>query len=95
MLRLSAARRATVQRITLPLLLLLSVAMIALGKTDELVLGSLRILVLDAAMMGHDILNYHPLDNTMTTSIGSADLLKFLAATGHAPRIEAVSERSL
>jgi len=48
--------------------------------------------VLDAAMMEHETLNYHPLVNTMTTSIGRADLRTFLAATGHAVRIEAVSE---
>ena len=47
--------------------------------------------VLDAAMMGHDILNYHPLDNTMTTSIGRGDLVRFLEATGHVPRIEPVA----
>jgi len=47
--------------------------------------------VLDAAMMEHETLNYHPLVNTMTTSIARADLQKFLAATGHAPRIEPVS----
>ena len=47
--------------------------------------------VLDAAMMKHEILNYHPLVNTMTTSIASADLVKFLQATGHEPRIEALS----
>ena len=47
--------------------------------------------VLDAAMMKHEILNYHPLVNTMTTSIASADLVKFLQATGHDPRIEALS----
>jgi len=43
--------------------------------------------VLDAAMMEHAMLNYHPLRNTMTTSIGRADLLRFLDATGHTPRI--------
>jgi Ala-tRNA(Pro) deacylase len=48
--------------------------------------------VLDAAMMEHDTLNYHPLVNTMTTSIGRADLQTFLSATGHAARIEPVSE---
>src|SRR5215216_1424023 len=42
--------------------------------------------VLDAAMMTHETLNYHPLDNTMTTSIGRDDLVRFLHATGHAPR---------
>jgi Ala-tRNA(Pro) deacylase len=47
--------------------------------------------VLDAAMMRHDVLNYHPLRNTMTTSIARADLVRFLDATGHAPRIEAVA----
>ena len=43
--------------------------------------------VLDAAMMDHGTLNYHPLRNTMTTSIGRDDLLRFLEATGHRPRI--------
>jgi len=47
--------------------------------------------VLDAAMMEHELLNYHPLDNTMTTSIGREDLIKFLRSTGHEPRIERVS----
>jgi len=50
------------------------------------------IVVLDAAMMAHSTLNYHPLVNTMTTSIGRDDLVKFLAATGHQARIEPVSE---
>jgi Ala-tRNA(Pro) deacylase len=48
--------------------------------------------VLDAAMMQHATLNYHPLVNTMTTSIARDDLMKFLAATGHPPRIEPVAE---
>ena len=47
--------------------------------------------VLDAAMMTHDRLNYHPLDNTMTTTIARDDLVRFLVATGHQPRIIAVS----
>jgi Ala-tRNA(Pro) deacylase len=47
--------------------------------------------VLDAAMMRHDLLNYHPLINTMTTSIGRDDLVRFLEATGHPPRIAAVT----
>jgi Ala-tRNA(Pro) deacylase len=50
--------------------------------------------VLDAVMMEHDILNYHPLVNTMTTAITRDDLVKFLSATGHVPRIERVSGRS-
>ncbi|HVV79169.1 MAG TPA: prolyl-tRNA synthetase associated domain-containing protein [Pseudolabrys sp.] len=47
--------------------------------------------VLDTAMMEYDTLNYHPLLNTMTTSIARDDLVKFLEATGHMPRIERVS----
>ncbi len=47
--------------------------------------------VLDSAMMEHKTLNFHPLLNTMTTAIGSEDLLKFLESTGHLPRIERVS----
>jgi Ala-tRNA(Pro) deacylase len=47
--------------------------------------------VLDAAMMEHATLNYHPLVNTMTTSIARDDLVKFLESTGHPPRIERVA----
>jgi Ala-tRNA(Pro) deacylase len=47
--------------------------------------------VLDAAMMEHETLNYHPLVNTMTTSINRDDLVKFLESTGHMPRIERLS----
>jgi Ala-tRNA(Pro) deacylase len=48
--------------------------------------------VLDSAMMQHDMLNYHPLRNTMTTTIGRDDLVRFLQATGHQPRIFPVAE---
>jgi Ala-tRNA(Pro) deacylase len=51
-------------------------------------------IVLDAAMMEHPILNFHPLINTMTTSIGREDLVHFLEAAGHRPRIAAVSAES-
>ena len=50
--------------------------------------------VLDAAMMEHERLNYHPLVNTMTTSIARGDLVKFLESTGHLPRIERISGHS-
>jgi Ala-tRNA(Pro) deacylase len=46
--------------------------------------------VLDADMMRHEVLNFHPLINTMTTSLASADLVRFLEQTGHPPRIVAV-----
>src|SRR5262245_16266480 len=49
-------------------------------------------IVLEAAMMAHDTLNYHPLDNSITTSIGREDLVLFRGATGHVPRIEALAE---
>jgi Ala-tRNA(Pro) deacylase len=47
--------------------------------------------VLDTALMAHDILNFHPLVNTRTTSILARDLIAFLRATGHEARIAAVS----
>src|SRR6202022_2636065 len=43
--------------------------------------------VLDAAMLEHDPLNYHPLANDRTTAVAPADLLRFVAACGHTPRI--------
>jgi Ala-tRNA(Pro) deacylase len=49
--------------------------------------------VLDAALMEHDIINCHPLANTMTTSLKRDDLVKFLQATGHPPRIMRISAR--
>lgn len=48
-------------------------------------------IVLDAAMLEHEILNYHPLVNTMTTAIHRDDLVAFIKSTGHEPRILAVS----
>ena len=50
--------------------------------------------VLDAAMMAEPVLNYHPLVNTMTTALASQDLVKFLEATGHRPRIIALTDAS-
>jgi Ala-tRNA(Pro) deacylase len=47
--------------------------------------------VLDAAMMAHEVLHFHPLVNTGTTTISRQDLVKFLEATGHKPRIEVLS----
>jgi Ala-tRNA(Pro) deacylase len=47
--------------------------------------------VLDAALMTHATINCHPLVNSMTTSIARDDLVRFLEATGHPPRILAVA----
>ncbi len=43
--------------------------------------------ILDKAMMGHEMLNYHPLSNEMTITVASGDLVAFIEACGHAPRI--------
>ncbi len=43
--------------------------------------------VLDATMMRHERLNFHPLVNTRTTGLSSVDIVKFLRATGHEPMI--------
>jgi len=43
--------------------------------------------VLDALMLEQDPVNYHPLENDRTTAIAPQDLLRFVAATGHVPRI--------
>jgi Ala-tRNA(Pro) deacylase len=48
--------------------------------------GQVRV-VLDEAMMRHERLNFHPLVNTRTTGLASADLMKFLRATGHEPLV--------
>jgi Ala-tRNA(Pro) deacylase len=43
--------------------------------------------VLDAALLDHEIVNFHPLRNDATTAIASADLLKFIRATGREPEV--------
>ena len=48
--------------------------------------------VLDENLMRHDILNFHPLENTATTAIASGDLLAFLEDNGHEPRIMDLSD---
>jgi Ala-tRNA(Pro) deacylase len=47
--------------------------------------------ILDEAMMNQNPLNFHPLKNDATTSIAVSDLLVFIKACGHNPRIVAVS----
>ena len=39
--------------------------------------------IVDAALMAFDTVNFHPLTNTATTAISSADLRNFVEATGH------------
>jgi Ala-tRNA(Pro) deacylase len=43
--------------------------------------------VIDAALAGEPLINAHPLVNNATTTIGSADLVKFIRATGHEPLV--------
>jgi Ala-tRNA(Pro) deacylase len=43
--------------------------------------------ILDERLMAHAHVNFHPLTNARTTRLASADLLRFLAATGHTPRV--------
>jgi Ala-tRNA(Pro) deacylase len=56
--------------------------------------GKVRV-VLDEAMMRHERLNFHPLVNTRTTGLASADLIKFLRATGHEPLVVALGQDGL
>jgi Ala-tRNA(Pro) deacylase len=48
-------------------------------------------IVFDAALLKSTKLNHHPLANTKTTTIDRDALLEFLNATGHTPRVLAVS----
>lgn len=43
--------------------------------------------VIDEALLAHETINAHPLTNEATTSIKAQDLLSFVRATGHEPRI--------
>lgn len=48
-------------------------------------------LIVDEALIDHDILNFHPLTNEATTTIKREDFLCFLDACGHAPRVMSLS----
>lgn len=49
----------------------------------------------DREMLQHETLNFHPLDNSMTTSISSEDFLRFLESEGHTPTIVDFDKSSL
>lgn len=51
--------------------------------------------VIDAALMAHETLNFHPLENTATTSIARADLVRFLTGEGHPPQVIAVTNEAI
>ena len=42
-------------------------------------------LVLDKALLAHDLVNFHPLENTATTAFAARDMEIFARATDHAP----------
>ncbi len=42
-------------------------------------------LILDEALFGHDLVNFHPLSNDATTAISPADTVSFARDTGHQP----------
>lgn len=43
--------------------------------------------VLDRKFLAHELVNCHPLENDATTTLKSADLVRFIRATGHEPVI--------
>jgi Ala-tRNA(Pro) deacylase len=43
--------------------------------------------VVDRRLMEYEIINCHPLENTATTSLRRDDLIRFIEACGHTPRI--------
>jgi Ala-tRNA(Pro) deacylase len=44
-------------------------------------------MVLDANLMEHERVNFHPLVNSMTTGVSREDLVKFLRSTDHDPLV--------
>jgi len=55
--------------------------------------GEVRV-ALDRGMLHVEPWNFHPLDNTMTTSIASRDMLRFLEAEGHSPKLMELPQSS-
>ena len=51
-------------------------------------------MILDANLMEHERVNFHPLVNSMTTGISREDLIRFLRATGHEPALVRLPEPS-
>lgn len=48
--------------------------------------GQVSVLI-DRALIRHERINCHPLENSATTNIAREDLLRFIRATGHEPRV--------
>lgn len=58
----------------------------AINDTDQKVT-----VVLDRYLLRHDLLNFHPLKNTATITVRRADLIAFLEAVDHPPKVIAAS----
>ena len=43
--------------------------------------------VLDQSILDHDIMHFHPLDNSLTTTLKRQDFLDFLERINHAPQV--------
>ena len=43
--------------------------------------------VVDQRLMDYDVINCHPLTNTATTSLARDDVMRFIRACGHEPRV--------
>ena len=48
--------------------------------------GAVRVFV-DEGLLAHEMINAHPLVNTATTTVRTADMMRFLDAFGHRPTI--------
>ena len=74
--------------------LLMEVLGVAPGSVTALALindtGRRVSVVVDRRLMEYEIVNCHPLVNTATTSIRRDDLIRFMEASGHTPRISAL-----
>ena len=78
--------------------LLMEVLGVAPGSVTALALvndtaGRVSVVV-DQRLMEYENINCHPLVNTATTSIGRDDLLRFMEACGHKPKILALTSGS-
>lgn len=50
--------------------------------------------VLDAVMLEQNPVNYHPMRNDRTTAIAPEDLVRFVKASGHTPKIVPIPEKT-
>ena len=54
--------------------------------------GHVRV-ALDVALQEHDLWNFHPLVNSRTTTIGGADMVRFLESENHPPHWVSFEEK--